>query len=170
MCTPSIKGISTAVDLGMNLFMDYQNAKTESKNLKYKTQIAINNANAQRNEGFRQRQLGIDNARQEKIEGLKQAKLQAAKNSANGLDMASSTNLQNYRDIIDTSNSNAANVQNEYNLKSDNYFDKANEYMADVKTYQNDYNTMAYKNAINSLGRVKKVADKWYESKEEEEE
>lgn len=162
MCTAG-DAIGLVQSVGSNIL----SAKAESKNLKYKTQIALNNAKSAQNEALRQQQLGIEEARKEKIEGIKEANLQTAKNAASGLDAASSTSIQNYQDTIDTANANAASVKNQYDLKADSYFDSANSYLNQINEYNNSYNASLYSNAINSLGSVGKVAGKWYESKKE---
>ncbi len=162
MCTPNTFSAITPLGIfntATSVVSGISNIKNEKRNLKYKTQIAINNAKAANNEALRQNQLGIEQARKEKIEGIKNMKTQMAKNASNGFDMNSNTNLQSYQDTINNANSNAETIKNDYSFKADSYFDKARDYLGNIKQYRNDYNSSVFQTA---LGGAQKVANSWF--------
>lgn len=137
-------------------------------NLKYRTQIALNNAKNAQNEALRQKQLGIDSARLEKIEGIRAANILKAQNSATGLDVSSQTSKYSYEDVYQQADINANLARKEYDLNSSAYFRQANNYLNEVNNYQKSYNNALFNNALNALGKTQKVAEEWYDKKTEE--
>ena len=93
---------------------------------------------------------------------MKNASTLMAKNASNGFDMNSNTNLLSYKDTINSANSNAQNIQKDYDYKADSYFDKARDYLGDIKQYQNEYNASVYDKALWGLGNTQKVTEKWF--------
>lgn len=162
MCVPG--AIEAAVGLTGAVVSGINNARTESKNLKYKTQIAINNAKTASAEAQRQQQLGIEEARKEKIEGLRQASAQAARSAANGFDMTSATSELNYQDTINAADTDAQSTRNQYDLRADSYFDQAKDYLGQINSYKDDYKSNMRTNAINSLQNIGSVASSWYKN------
>lgn len=163
MCVPTIVGTAlkaseVAFGVGSSVFDLYNN----SKNQEYRTQAAIANAKNSINEANYQRQQGIEESRKQKLEGQKQASEQMAQAGAMGFDVNSNTNIMNFQDTIDFANSEAQETKDKYDLISQQYLDKANEYLNDANISTSNYNSNLYSKAINYLGSTNKVAQGWY--------
>ena len=91
MCNAAIN-LTDIVSGTLNVAKMTSSIQNDNQQLKYQTQIAINNAKQAQNEALRQKQIGIDEARLEKIKGMQKLNSQIAKNSANGFSDASSSN------------------------------------------------------------------------------
>ena len=158
MCVPQILDTTSTVTSGL------MQVKSASDNYKYKSQIALNNAINAKQEGLIQAQTGIEEARKEKISGLSEANKLLAKNASSGFQIDSLTNKYNYQDIINTSNSNAKNTQEQYDLKADSYFNKAKSYLNQIDSYKKEYKSNLFKTGANALGSFGQVAESWYEN------
>ena len=163
MCVPTaVSAGKIFADVVSQVVPDVINYSNTRDNYKYRTQIALNNANSAKDEALRQKQLGINQARLEKISGLKELNKQRAISSASGFDLNSQTNQYSYEDAINAANSNAVNVQSKYDLQADSYFNQANSYLSQAKEQQKAYNSSLFNSTINSLGGFGKVAKEWY--------
>ncbi len=160
MCVPSMYGSFASGVLGVT--KEIMGYNSSAKNIEYQTQAAINNANLAKNEALRVSQQGIDEARKEKIQGMQEANKQLARNAASGLDATSQTSMYSYQDTIDSANSSADLLKNNYDWQASSYFERANRYLNQARDYQNSYNGLLFNTAMNALGTTKKVAENWY--------
>lgn len=161
MCTigqtlQGIIGISTAVFPAIN---EYQEQKST---LNYRTSLALKNMENAKQEAYAQKQLGIEEARKQKISGLKESKKLMAQNASGGFSISNGNNLYNYNDMIDENYSSAQDIQNTYNIRSDNYFEKAKSYLNEAKNYQNSKKIAKFNSIKTALGNTTQVAKKWY--------
>lgn len=164
MCVPSVASVGKILfDAVSQVAPDVVNFSKEKATQKYRTQLAINNIQTAQNEALRQRQLGINESRLQKIQGINDASKNRAITSASGFEVDSQTNLYSYKDIIDTSNANAKNIKNNYELKADSYFNQANSYLTQAHEQQKAYNSSLFNSTLSSLGSFSKVASDWYE-------
>lgn len=164
MCTFNsaiAKGIFEVASVGSEIISGQKQAKSNNE---YRVQLALNNAQNARNEAYRQKQLGIDNSRKEKIEGIREANKLKARNSANGIDVASVSSNNAYEDVLNDSAINADLIKNQYELSSNNLFEQSKSYVNQAKAYNNNYNNSLFSNALNALGKTSKVASSWFDN------
>ena len=165
MCVPGAQEIAKiATTVGMIAAKTAINNREIKKEAEYRAQVAINNIKNSQNEAQTQQQIGIEKSREEKISGMKKASMVLAKNASSGADTIYDTNYQNYLDEIEASNNSAQSIIDEYNLKADSYFQKANDYYLDYQNQRKQYKNSFMKNALNSLGSFSSVASNWYSS------
>ncbi|MBQ8848479.1 MAG: hypothetical protein IJ003_05995 [Candidatus Gastranaerophilales bacterium] len=162
MCNAAIN-LTDIVSGTLNVAKMTSSIQNDNQQLKYQTQIAINNAKQAQNEALRQKQIGIDEARLEKIKGMQKLNSQIAKNSANGFDAYSQTNIENYSDIYSDTLNSANAVKNNYDNSAIDYFQTANEYLNQAKQTKKQYNSNLFKKGMTYLGQFNKVADSWLE-------
>ena len=163
MCVPTAASVGKVLfDTVSQIAPEVVNFSQAKSTQKYRTQLAINNAKNSQNEALRQRQIGINEARIQKISGINDASKLKAINSSSGFDVNSKTNLYSFQDVIEDSNSKAANIIDNYNLKSDSYFSQANSYLSQAREQQKAYNSSLFASSMNSLGNFTKVAKDWY--------
>lgn len=164
MCTIGSTVARALIDVtGTAAGLITQQAEAKANN-EYRMQVALNNANAAKEEALRQQQLGINKSRQEKISGLYEANKLKAQNSASGLDIQSQTSEMMYQDVLNNSFSEAENTKNEYNTVAKSYFDQANSYLQEAGATNKQYNNSVFSNAMNALGKTGKVTSSWYDT------
>lgn len=163
MCIPEVVGatISTVTGITSKAIQINQ----QSKEFKYRQQLAINNAKNANNEALRQKQLGIDESRKEKILGLKEASRQKAINSAGNFNLNSETLNFGQNDILNQYNNQAKAIENSYNLKSDYYFNQANSYLNQANQTNKSYKNYVFNTSINSLNELSQVSQEWYKGR-----
>ena len=160
MCVPN--AVSAVVNSAVGLVNKAIEVDQQSKEFKYRQQLAINNAKRANNEALRQKQLGIDEARKEKIQGIQEANRQKAINSAINFDLNSETLNNTYEDIINQYKNQAKTIENSYNMKSNQYFTQANSYLNQAKQANDSYKNYILKTSINSLDDFGQVSSEWY--------
>ena len=154
-----IKGVS-AITNGIDAISDYKENKANNI---YRTQIALNNAQAAKNEALRQKQLGIEKSRMEKISGLQEINKLKAQKSASNFDLMSFTNQYTYQDINNLSELNSSSIKQEYEINSSKYFNQANSYLNQAQQHKKQYNNSVFDSSLNALGKINQVANNWYE-------
>lgn len=164
MCTFETSAISGLINGAFNLTNSAMQVQQNKKNHEYRMNVALKNAEISKNNALRQQQLGIDKSRLEKISGIKEANLLKAKNAASGIDLNSTTNQQNYDDMLNQSELNASVAKKEYDFTAQNYFNQANSYLEEANNMNRQYNNSVFQNALNALGKAKKVEHVWYEN------
>ena len=107
-------------------------------------------------------QIGIEKSREEKIEGIKKASSLLAQNASSGVSATTDSNLINYEDIQNSYYNSAQNTLNSYNVRAQEYNDKANYYLNELNYSQKNYKSSVFKSALNSLNTYSKVASSWY--------
>ena len=163
MCTIGnvIKGVVGVASAVIPSAASYSSAK---ESLNYRTSLALKNMEEAKNDAKVQKQLGIEEARKQKIEGLRRANALMAQNASNGFSFDSGTNYLGYEDSVDSAYQNAFASQNIYNLRADNYYEKARNYLNDAKYYQKEKKNLGKGFALNMLGNSRSVASKWFSS------
>ena len=164
MCTFQSSVLGAFFNTALGVTNETVKIINEKKNIEYRTRVALNNAKVAQNEALRQKQLGIDKSRMEKIAGIQEANKQKALSAASNLSLDSFTTKLNYEDNLDISELQADFIQNDYNAKAQGYFNQANNYIDQAKTYNRNYNTSLFRNALNALGKAAKVSNEWFEN------
>ena len=161
MCTIAnvIKGVVGVAGVAISAARNYNEQKDT---LNYRTSLALNNMKEAKENAYAQKQLGIEEARKQKIEGIKRAKELIAQNAAGGFSFDSGNNLYNYNDEIDATYQDAYNSQQQYNIRADNYFEKARAYLNEAKNYQQEKKDLKHNFFSTSLGSTRSVANKWF--------
>jgi len=164
MCTignviKGVVGVASAIIPAVNTY------NQQKEIIKYRTNLALNNMEEAKQEGYAQRQLGIEEARKEKLEGLRKSAELMAQNASGGFEATSGNNLYSYEDSIDSSYQNAFDIQQARYIRADNYFDKAREYLNEAKGYQSEKKKLSKNSFFNALGNTGQVASRWFLSK-----
>ena len=161
MCTigNAIKGVVSAASIAVSTINNYNQQKDA---INYRTSLALNNMKEAEKEGQLQKQLGIEEARKQKIAGLKRADDLMAQNASSGFNSDSGNNLLGYEDSLNSSYQEAYDIQQAYNIRADNYFEKANSYLNDAKSYQKQKKDLKRGVVMNALGNSTQVAKRWF--------
>jgi len=161
MCTVDsvVKGVAIVARTVVPAVKTYQEQKD---NLKYRTNLALNNMKEAKNNALAQKQAGIEEARKQKISGLRLANEMFNQNASYGFEADSGNNLYNYDDTIENYYNTAFDTQHTYDVRADNYFESANEYLKSAKSYQQQSKKVGWKVTKNALGNTTSVASKWF--------
>jgi len=161
MCTIGnvIQGVMSVASAVIPAVSTYNQQK---ETLKYRTSLALNNMEEEKQEGYAQRQLGIEEARKQKLAGLRKSAELMAQNASSGFAVDSGNNLYSYEDTINSSYQDAFDVQHARNIRADNYFDKARQYLNEAKSYQSEKKKLSKHSFINALGNTGQVASRWF--------
>lgn len=152
--------VSTLTKAAVNVGVSAINAKQNEKIQSYKTQIALNNIEAQKDEAKQERQLGIEEARQKKLDAIKSVSSLKAQNASSGFDLNSLTNEYNSKDILDLADIEAQRIKDNSNLKANNILKSAKSNFYALANEQNSYNNSILGSLV-SLGRSSQISDIW---------
>lgn len=161
MCTigQTFQGILSFSNAIFPAINEYNEQKS---NLNYRTTLALKNMETAKQEAYAQKQLGIEEARKQKIQGLKESKKLMAQNASGGFTVSGGNNLYNYDSAINEAYSSAEDIQNTYAIRSDNYFEKANDYLNEAKSLQKEKKNAKWNSIKTALGSTTSVAKRWY--------